>query len=273
MNTLRVSITTDLFNYSLKPTAEEKLRLFAEFGFEYIHWCDDWNNEVFYPEQDIKRYGQLLDSTGLRCLDVHGTATKNVRIDALEERELKAYIRLLENRIHFCASVGGNAVVIHCPSGKAGSQGLRLGLNRSLWVFEEVKPLCKELGIILALENGSAADVETFGFYFDRYPSEFVAFCFDSGHSHRVGNFDQLIAFGDRLRALHLNDNRGSDDDHQPPFWGTVDWKKVMGWIKESGYSKPLNFEIIHDPRLFKGTMREYMEYLTHAIKEVLKLF
>jgi len=273
MNALRVSITTDLFNYSFKPATEEKLRLFADFGFEYIHWCDDWNNEVFYTQQDIKGYSQLINSAGLRCLDVHGTATKSIRIDAPEEGELKAYIRLLENRIHFCAAVGGDAVVIHCPGGEAGSQKLRLGLNRSLRVFEEVKPLCKELDIVLALENGSTADEETFRFYFDRYPPELVGFCFDSGHTHRVGNLNQLMAFGDRLRALHLNDNRGSDDNHQPPFWGTIDWKKVIGWIKESGYSKPLNFEIIHDPRLFEGTMREYMEYLTHAIEEVLKLF
>ncbi|NIR86347.1 MAG: hypothetical protein GWN67_04150, partial [Phycisphaerae bacterium] len=44
--TRKVSITSDMFNYSLKPEMERKLQLFAEYGFEYIHWCDDWYSEV-----------------------------------------------------------------------------------------------------------------------------------------------------------------------------------------------------------------------------------
>lgn len=268
---MRASITTDMFNYSFKPSMGHKLKLFAEHGFEYIHWCDDWNNTVFYTKREIEEYRQLIESAGLKCLDVHGTSTKNVRIDSEEKALLDSYIRLLENRVKFCAEVGGNAVVVHPPGDKRDEE-LRRSLNRSLEVFERVRGLCEDLGVVIAVENGFPTDLDVLNFYFERYPPEFVGFCFDSGHANLRGNFNDLRGFGERLRVLHLNDNRGEKDDHQPPFWGTVDWEGVMRWIRETGYAKPPNFEITHNPEHFKGGMEEYLEYTVNSVKDALKL-
>jgi len=262
-----------MFNYSFNPPIKSKLRLFSEYGFEYIHWCDDWNVDALYTEQDVKRYSRLVESVGLRCLDVHGAATANVLINSVEETWRKRYIELLENRIRFCASIGGDAVVIHPPAGKTGSLELIENLNRSLYVFKRIRPLCKDLGVTIAIENCSANAKEILEFFFEKYPPDFLGFCFDSGHAHIPKIFDQLTGFGNRLKALHLHDNRGERDEHQPPFWGTIDWERVAKWIKESGYSKPINFEVIHYPVLFNGTMEEFLKYTVDAIKRVMKLF
>ena len=80
---------------------DKKLRLFAEHGFKHIHWCDDWNNDAVYTQKDIRRYGQFIGTAGLRCIDVHGTATAAFRIDAEEDGLQDRYVRLLENRIEF----------------------------------------------------------------------------------------------------------------------------------------------------------------------------
>jgi len=271
-NTIKVSITSDIFNYTFKPEMEKKLRLFAEHGFEYIHWCDDWNNDVIYTQQDIKRYCQLIRSAGLECQDVHGAATTSIRIDARDENLLKQYVRLLENRIKFCSVVGGDAVVIHPPSSENRSGPLSQRLRRSLYVLERVRPLCEDLGIVLALENCYPIDEEALTFYFEEYPPEFTGFCFDSGHANFNGNFDQLLKFGERLKALHLHDNKGERDDHQPPFWGTIDWRRVIRWIKDNRYRKPINFEMNHKPQFFSGSMHEYLEYSVDAIQRLINL-
>jgi len=267
---LDVSITSDMFNYSFKIGMESKLRLFAEHGFGYIHWCDDWNNDVVYAQGDIGYYSQLIRTAGLRCIDVHGSATAALRIDAEEDDSQDQYVRLLENRIEFCSSIGGDAVVIHPPPRR--EEDYSSSLKRSLRVFEKVRPLCEELSITLAIENCFPKDEEAISFYFDEFPAEFVGFCFDSGHAHINGNFDQLLGFGERLKALHLHDNRGERDDHQPPFWGTIDWNRVRRWIKDGKYKKPINFEITHNPRSFSGNADEYLEYSMNAIQKFINL-
>ena len=192
-----VSITSDMFNYSFRIEMEKKLRLFAEHGFEYIHWCDDWNNDVVYSQKDIRHFSELIGTAGLRCIDLHGTATSAFRIDAEEDEPQDQYVRLLENRIEFCSSVGGDAVVIHPPPRRG--EDYSSGLRRSLGVFEKVRPLCEDLGITLAVENCFSGDEEAIGFYLDKFPPEFVGFCFDSGHAHINGNSDQLFGYDERL--------------------------------------------------------------------------
>ena len=92
---MRTSITTDLFNYSYKLTLDEKLELFKKFGFDYIHWCDNWNDDEIYSKDQMKEYSGLITDHGLTCLDVHGTATPKYAIDSLEMTGHKGFIKLL----------------------------------------------------------------------------------------------------------------------------------------------------------------------------------
>jgi sugar phosphate isomerase/epimerase len=225
---------------------------------------------VFYEANDIKFYHQRIESSGLKCLDVHGTATQSIRIDADDQGALNTYIKLLKNRIEFCATIGGDVVVVHPPNDKNGSEQLNQKLDRSLQVFERVKPLCKAYGVALAIENLYPSDEKILKYYFEKYPSDFVCFCFDSGHANVNKNLDKLLKFGDRLRVLHLHDNKGEKDDHQPPFWGTIQWGEVMQWIKQSSYSKPINFEITHFSELFDGTMEDFLAYSVRSIRKLI---
>jgi sugar phosphate isomerase/epimerase len=266
-------VTSDMFNYHFNPPMDKRLKIFREYGFEYIHWCDNWHEDVFYSDQTIERYCRLIKEAGLQCIDVHGTATHKIRIDTTDPNLREKCVQLLENRVRFCAAAEGDSVVVHPPSGKPKTAILSENLNRSLQVFEDVRPLCEELGITLAIENCSRAAEEQLRFYFERFPSGFVGFYFDCGHAHYQKNFSQLKAFADRLKVLHLSDNKGVRDAHQPPFWGTVDWGAVVSWIKSTGYSKPINFEVTHYSHFFNGTMIEFLNVTSESIKKVMAMF
>jgi sugar phosphate isomerase/epimerase len=244
----RASITTDMFNYSFQLDLETKLRLFASQGFRFLHWCDDWNNGVLYSKEDVKLFCQLLESHGLKCQDVHGSDAPGIKIGSQDEGAFEKYVQLLRNRIEFCSAIGGDSVVVHPP--KAASD-----YARSCKAIENVRTLCEDLGIVLAAE---------------KFTPEFVGYCFDSGHANIYNNIDELMMFSSRLKVLHLHDNLGREDDHQPPFYGSVDWQRVMHWIEQSGYSKPLNFEITHRPRYFDGAPEEYLDYAARSILKAL---
>jgi sugar phosphate isomerase/epimerase len=92
----------------------------------------------------------------------------------------------------------------------------------------------------------------------ERFPEEIVSFCLDTGHANLHGNLDKLKGFRDRLTVTHINDNRGDDDSHQPPGWGTVDWETVNRLI--DGIRKPPNLEVTHNHTYFRGSMEEFLE-------------
>lgn len=76
-----VSIVSDMFDYSIKPAFERKLQLFAEFGFKYIDWSDDWNTAIVYSKETMESHRRSLESSGLRCIGVHGAASSSISIE------------------------------------------------------------------------------------------------------------------------------------------------------------------------------------------------
>jgi sugar phosphate isomerase/epimerase len=260
-----------MYNYSFKPKIERSFQLFVDFGFKYLHWCEDWNKETIYSQHQMASYHDLLNSFGLTCLDVHGVETSAFYLGVREKSATDRYIQLLENRIEFCSAVGGDAVVIHPPNVE-NPEELNCCLKRSLHIFEQVRPLCEDLGVTIAVENCNPYDEPILKYYFARYLPEFVGFCFDSGHAHLNRNLEAVFQFSGRLKVLHLHDNRGKNDEHQPPLWGTLDWEKIMQWITGSNYQKPLNFEITLYPSLFDGSMEDYLVYTVRMIHQVLSL-
>ena len=128
--------------------------------------------------------------------------------------------------------------------------------------------MCSDFGVRLAVENCYEVDELILQEYFEYYSPEFMGFCYDSGHANLHNNLEKLMEFKDRLIVTHLHDNKGEDDEHQYPGWGTIKWNKVMKWLQ--GYEKPLNFEVTHDKSHFTGSMREFLALTTETIKKLL---
>ena len=262
---MQLSITTDIFNYSLKPSLDEKLALFKRHGFDYIHWCDNWDDDVIYSTEEMKKHVHSIKDAGLKCLDVHGTAAGIFRVDSLNPEGWRGYVKLLENRIKFCHELGGDAVVVHPPQLYQPNMEKRVHVSKK--TLEAVKPMCLDLGVALAVENCYRTDHMILGDYFHLYEPEFIGWCYDSGHANNHKNLENVKLFGDRLLVTHLHDNRGETDDHQYPGWGTINWEGVSRWLRGLNYTKPLNLEVTHDPRHFKGTIDEFMDAVVTSSK------
>ncbi len=260
---MRFSVTSDMFNYSFKPGTAEKLGLFREHGFEYLHWCDNWNDDVAYTSEEMRHYAGLIADAGLTCLDVHGTATPEARIDSADDRAPRRYVKLLRNRVEFCSAVGGDAVVVHPPHHH--EPELEARLSRASEALRQAERLCAANGVRLALENCYRDDHLVLRRLLGEHPPELLGFCYDSGHANIHRNLPQLKGFRERLVVTHLHDNRGDADSHQPPGWGTVDWAWVAEWLK--GYAKPLNLEVTHNPEHYPGTMRGFMEAAVASLR------
>jgi sugar phosphate isomerase/epimerase len=70
--------------------------------------------------------------------------------------------------------------------------------------------------------------------------------CWDTGHGNlnKVDQVQALHTMGKRLKALHVNDNKGVWDDHILPFHGTIAWIPFMKALGEIGYEGDFTYEI-----------------------------
>jgi sugar phosphate isomerase/epimerase len=56
---------------------------------------------------------------------------------------------------------------------------------------------------------------------------------------------DFIRQAGERLKALHIADNLGTNDDHMLPYGkGTLGWSEIMVALREVGYSGLFNYEV-----------------------------
>jgi len=75
---------------------------------------------------------------------------------------------------------------------------------------------------------------------------------------------------GKRLKAIHVQDNKGLADDHLLPFHGTIDWKDAMSALADIGYEGDLTFEIQEWGRFYPKELKCLMAEFAAKVGNVL---
>ena len=132
-------------------------------------------------------------------------------------------------------------MVIHLPDDEHPID--HLGVERLGTIITEAE----KNDIKIAFENLS--NIQNLALVLGSFQSNNVGFCYDScHHKNYAPNEDLLKLYGDRLMALHLQDNGGKHNQHQLPFDGNIDWLTVMRKISLTGYKgattlEPMNWD------------------------------
>ena len=234
------SITSDLAGQKADPAA-----LFAAFGaggFSAIHWCQDWIGEpVFYSERFAEQIARLAADNSLRVADVHAFGgTSDTGITFTDQ----LHVAMDLNRAEFAHRVGANVLVVHLPCTPFDSQ--EEAIENSVAALNAIRPACEGLGVRVAIENLNVEvhTCEYFDALFDKFPPEFLGFCYDSGHAILSDQADLVVRYADRLIATHLHDNDGSGDQHRPPGEGIADWEMILRAINRPDYRGTINLEV-----------------------------
>lgn len=181
-----------------------------------------------------------------------------------------------------CAFFGCPYLVIHGfkLSRFLGSEELEW--ERTEKFLDFLAPMAKEMGITLCIENlydsigghlvegpccHAGKAVERIERINDKYHSEVLGFCFDTGHANLVGlDFEKFITMlGGHLKVLHIHDNDGISDLHQLPYTFTrtrenlpsTDWEGFSRSLKKIGFDGVLSFETAPVLTAFPEEMKE----------------
>ncbi len=232
------------------------LRHIAEAGFTHIHWCHQWCTDFLYSKYEIAEYKRLFKELGLTLLDVHGSAGYEKYWCSPVEYIRKSGVELVANRLHMMAEMEATGcLMMHIPytrtdhSAEQQREIADSSLPNIRKTLDELMPLAQKYGIRIAVENMWMDSFGIIAQLMKEYSPDYLGITYDSGHGNGGENpqgLNFMEQLKDRLYALHLHDNDGSGDQHQPPFMGNVDWTRMAKIIATGGYDKnsPVSFEM-----------------------------
>ena len=235
--------------------AEQKYMLIKKVGFDAvnIYWGDKDKHEQV---EAAKRVGLVIDN-----IHSQNDNANAIWVEGNEGEERKA---VLLSCINDCALCGVSCVVIHLTGFPPYPPVTELGLQR----IESLVKAAEQKSIKLAFEN--LWTFEHLDAVFERFAVSHVGFCFDCGHENLNRYKDCLASYGDKLLALHVNDNFADGyDAHVLPFEGTIDWNSKMRQIRQYDKTEFLTLEIY---KLENGEHDKSCLYKNMTIEEFLKV-
>lgn len=250
---MKLSNPTSYFerNIGLKGTVD----LLSEAGFDAIdfsayfpEYMDDTYDKAFYTE--IKKYAQ---SKGVYFNQAHGPDTSSF-VD--EEKTKQRFIETV-NTLKHASYLGVETIVVHpcqhllyCEDGNP-EKLFEINMD----FYGRLIPYCEEYGIKVAVENmwqypgmishSTCSKPDEFIRYVDELNNDSIVACLDLGHTMLCNEqpHEFIKKLGKRLTNLHVHDVEANNDAHTLPFFGIIDWEKVMKALAEIDYKGDLTYE------------------------------
>lgn len=150
---------------------------------------------------------------------------KSRRIDAMDE---------IKRALETAEYIPFENMVVHL--GERNDTWSPRALEHGLTALEHLEAFARPLGVRLQAENilnepTTPAHLEAI---LDLGHLTQVGICFDLGHAHIAGNFDEMISLlGSRIASLHVHDNNMVRDEHLWPGEGTIDWPATAAALKK----------------------------------------
>ena len=229
----------DCFGYggSFDVPFEERYRRIKRAGFDCVMlwWSDKFGRGTGYQED-----ARLAEKAGLKIENIHTPVHEqnDLSSDHLDgESVYQTYLQCVED----CAAFDIPTMVIHLPTDTYPVN--KLGLKR----LENIIHQAENKKVKIAFEN--LENIKNLDIVLNTFDSNDVGFCYDSCHHQNYApEIDLLNKYGNRLMALHLQDNGGKYNQHQLPFDGNINWMSVMKKISLTGYQgattlEPMNWD------------------------------
>ena len=203
---------------------------------------------------------QVIDLS--KELDLPITQAHAPFYNAIEPESPKAAVwePMIKRAIEASGKAGIPWIVMHPGTYPDDSYEFKESKRRNYEYFMPYLEMADKYGCGIAIENMAENLLKTYlrpsSVYCSRHVElvdlvhsfhcDNVGICWDFGHAHLMG-LDQREALrymGKRLKATHVADNSGYNDDHIMPFQGTIDWRKILPVLSEINYEGDLTFEI-----------------------------
>lgn len=234
---MKIATTTEDFSFFCK-TDEERIKELYRAGFRNIDLSMyTFTPECEYMQEDwraaVQKIKKVADDLGMRFVQAHSQGGNPLSDDP---EHVEFLLRATLRSIEICEMLGIKNTVVH--------NGCKNGVSKEEWFvlnkrfYEKLFPTMERCGVNVLCENSTKANMgERYFINTGKDMREFIEYvdhpqihgCWDTGHANCEGSqYDEIMAVGDELYAIHYNDNHGAKDEHVAPFIGTLNHDEVI---------------------------------------------
>lgn len=250
-------------NDNKNTTPFETIEAIKNAGFKnvFIQW---YNKEWECSQEEQLKYIREL---GLNVIFAH-LGYQNINA-IWEEGEIGDELtdRFI-NDIKICKENGIDMVIMHVTTKFVAPIYNENGLNR----IKKIVNYAKELGVKVAFENLKIKGY--IDYIINNIDNDNVGICYDAGHcyAHFKDEFDWDL-FKNRIFAIHLHDNDGTDDQHLLPFDGNINWDNTVKKLKEANYNGPVTLEVCYREDYLNLDVEDFYKKAYELGNKILQMF
>lgn len=251
---MKLSSTTDKLQE--KFGIYKAVDILSEAGYDAIDFSQ-FNEEIYastYGKEYYTEIRKYAEDKGLFFNQSHAPFSSSFTD---EEKTAKRFDEIV-TAIKRASYLGVKNIIVHpCQHLKYDVEGNPEKLfEYNMEFYKKLIPYCEEYNIKVALENmwqytgminhSTCSRPEEFVRYVDELNNDSFVACLDIGHAalvrEDIGDFIKILG-NKRLRCLHVHDVDGTNDSHTLPYFGSINWDKVMKALAEIDYKGELTFE------------------------------
>ena len=251
---MKLSSTTDKLQE--KFGIYNAVDILSEAGYDAIDFSQ-FNEEIYastYGKEYYTEIRKYAEDKGLFFNQSHAPFSSSFTD---EEKTAKRFDEIV-NAMKRASYLGIKNIIVHpCQHLKYDVEGNPEKLfEYNMEFYKKLIPYCEEFDIRVALENmwqytgminhSTCSRPEEFVRYIDELNNDSFVACLDIGHAalvrEDIGDFIKALG-NKRLQCLHVHDVDGTNDSHTLPYFGSINWEKVMKALGEIDYKGELTFE------------------------------
>ena len=275
-----------------KITHNESIHRLKAAGFEHIDlnltgidnpldmfFGEDWEQKAYALREDA-------ESLGVTFIQAHAPYNPKRSFLAYSQEETDHFRQVLMRSEKIAEICGVPNVVIHpLAEVHAPMEDVETHVRYNYAFYDEFLTACDSAGICACFENLPLG--------YGRFASQLlalmngqngynVAICWDFGHGQlnypkrTWSDADQTATIRmlkGHIRAVHVHDNLGKEDNHLLPFLGIIEWEKVLPALRESGFAGDLVFEIKQNAGMPYDLMDDSMRFCAAVGEKLIELF
>ena len=250
-----VSTTGDLAPYYADKSVAAPVADMQKTGFRHldlsmyhiIYKGSPWLAPGDGWKREIEAAATAAETNGLDFRQAHSPDGEHF----IPGEKREALLLATRRSIEACAMLGIPHTVLHGQAFEGGTPTQFLRENVAFCkLFEEE---AERFGVDLLIENSASQWNPEYYLRTGKEMLEFVQaaemprlhICWDIGHANVQGRnqYDDILAMGSELRALHVQDNYGNADSHVTPLAGTTNFDRVLQGLIDAGYRGDFTFE------------------------------